>query len=78
MITNNNWSVCILRLTIKHRFVQVAIHQCTGISESIRIFVCLFMSQSVFTQSFKSLYRYARLFDSYPSLKEGVSRICDP
>ncbi len=77
MIIRNNWSICILQLEIRRKFVLVSIHRCIGLSKSICIFACLFMSQGVFIQSFKSLYRYAKLFDSYPSLKEGVFDILD-
>lgn len=77
MIIKNNWNIYILQQEIKLKSVQVSIHRCTGLFKSICIFACLFMSQSVFIQSFKSLYRYAKLFDSYPSLKEGISDILD-
>lgn len=51
MIIRNNWSICILQLEIRRKFVLVSIHRCIGLSKSICIFACLFMSQGVFIQS---------------------------
>lgn len=41
----------------------------------IIVFLVVVMNKDLIVQSYKALYRYAKLFDNCPSLKVGMTRL---
>lgn len=41
----------------------------------IIVFLVVVMNKDLIIQSYKALYRYAKLFDNCPSLKVGMTRL---